>query len=173
MPVYTVHAPLTDANVKLPADRVVFVRDGFHIWAAIAGVWWFAFHRLWLALLGYVVLILLIEGGLQVLHVGAGIVLIVMFLIALLTGFEAANVQRWTLSRGKWRQLNVVVAEDREAAERRFFDRWIDGSVVSDDSNPIDRGSPPPTRPLPRVSGAHPDSHDGVMGLFPQPGASR
>ena len=47
-----------------------------------------------------------------------------LLLIALLMGFEAASLQRWTLSRRKWRQLDIVVADDEEAAERRFFDRW-------------------------------------------------
>jgi hypothetical protein len=45
-------------------------------------------------------------------------------LLALLLGFEAASLQRWTLSRRNWRQLDIVVADDEEAAERRFFDRW-------------------------------------------------
>ena len=45
-------------------------------------------------------------------------------LLALLMGFEAASLRRWTVSRRNWRQLDIVVADDEETAERRFFDRW-------------------------------------------------
>src|SRR6202158_5657055 len=46
MPVYTVHAPVT-TNADLRAtDRFAFVRDGFHVWAALLGVVWLARHRL-------------------------------------------------------------------------------------------------------------------------------
>jgi len=61
MPVYTVHAPVT-SNVDFRAtDRFAFVRDGFHVWAAIFGVIWLAWHRLWLALLGWIVLMTIID----------------------------------------------------------------------------------------------------------------
>ena len=32
------------------------------------------------------------------------------------------SLQRWTLSRRKWRQLDIVVADDAESAERRQRD---------------------------------------------------
>ena len=38
--------------------------------------------------------------------------------MAVLLGFEAASLKRWKLSRGKWRQVDVVVADDEEMAER-------------------------------------------------------
>ena len=40
MPVYTVHAPVANGADFAAADRFVFVRDGFHFWAAIASVIW-------------------------------------------------------------------------------------------------------------------------------------
>src|SRR6202007_3328566 len=61
MPVYTVHAP-TANNVDFRAtDRFAFVRDGFHVWAAILGVVWLAWHRLWLALIGWIVLMTVVD----------------------------------------------------------------------------------------------------------------
>ena len=51
MPVYTVHAPVANGADLAAADKFVFVRDGFHFWAAVAGVIWLAWHRLWLALI--------------------------------------------------------------------------------------------------------------------------
>jgi hypothetical protein len=36
------------------ADKFVFVRDGFHFWAAVATVIWLLWHRLWLVLIGWI-----------------------------------------------------------------------------------------------------------------------
>src|SRR3954468_6160662 len=122
MPVYTVHAPVANGADLTATDKFVFVRDGFHFWAAVAGVVWLAWHRLWLALIGWVVLLGGIGGGFAARGVGRGTIFAVDLLLALLLGFEAASLRRWTLSRRKWRQLDIVVADDEETAERRFFD---------------------------------------------------
>jgi hypothetical protein len=173
MPVYTVHAPTIDGAVRPSNDRFVFVRDGFHVWAAVGGALWFAVHRLWLALLGYVILMIAIGASLWFLHIGSDARITVLFLIAVLTGFEAASLRRWTLSRGKWRQFDVVVAENLDAAERRFFDRWV--GRRADDNTPADPGSAPPVYPSSRPQQSQPNSqsHGDVMGLFPQPGVPR
>jgi len=100
MPVYTVHAPVT-SNLDLRAtDRFTFVRDGFHLWAALLGMVWLAWHRLWLALLGWVVLMIVVDVAMIRLGVSPVAVFLVDCLLALLLGFEAASLQRWTLSRG-------------------------------------------------------------------------
>ena len=106
---------------------------------------------------------------------GAGFLAIVSadILIALLMGFEAASLQRWTLSRRNWRQLDVVVADDEEAAERRFFDRWTAKQRGSgNDPLAVDRGSPPPTRDVPGQPFSKPPPLPGssIIGLFPEPG---
>jgi hypothetical protein len=91
-------------------------------------------------------------------------------------GFEAASLWRWTVSRRKWRQLDVVVADDEETAERRFFDRWASSQRgLSNDQSAIDRGGPPPTRDVPGQAFSRPPPlpHSDIIGLFPQPGASR
>jgi hypothetical protein len=176
MPVYTVHAPVTGSADYAAADRFVFVRDGFHFWAALLGVVWLAWHRLWLALLGWIVLMIAIDFGMARLGVDGGTILLVDLLLALLLGFEAASLERWTLSGRKWRQLDIVVADDEEAAERRFFDRWAARQrALSNDQLAVDRGSPPPTRDIPGQPFSKPPSspHTDIIGLFPEPGASR
>ena len=176
MPVYTVHAPITSSVDLATADRFVFVRDGFHFWAAVLGIVWLAWHRLWLALLGWIVLMTAIDFGMTRLGVDGGTIFFVDLLLALLLGFEAASLERWTLSRRKWRQLEVVVADDEEAAERRFFDRWTARQrALSNDQLAIDRGSAPPTRDIPGQPFSKPPTspHTEIIGLFPEPGASR
>jgi uncharacterized protein DUF2628 len=176
MPVYTVHGPLTNGADLTATDKFAFVRDGFHFWAAIAGVVWLAWHRLWLALIGWIVVMAAIDFGLAAVGVGRGTILAVNLLLALLLGFEAASLRRWTLSRRKWRQLDIVVADDEETAERRFFDRWTakQRGLVNDQRS-VDRGAPPPTRNIPGqpFSKPPPLPQGGIIGLFPEPGGSR
>ena len=176
MPVYTVHAPdATDASVAA-ADKFTFVRDGFHIWAALLGPLWLAWHRLWLALIGWIVVFAAIEVAMARLGAGRGAMFFADVLIALLMGFETASLQRWTLSRRKWRQLDIVVADDEEAAERRFFDRWTAKQrSLSNDQSAVDRGGPPPTRDVPGQAFSRPPPvpPSDIIGLFPEPGGSR
>jgi hypothetical protein len=176
MPVYTVHAPvMTNAGIAA-ADRFAFVRDGFHFWAALAGVVWLAWHRLWLALIGWIVVLLAVDFGMAALGARGGAVFFANLLLALLMGFEAASLRRWTLSRRNWRQLDIVVADDEETAERRFFDRWTAKQrALSNDQLAVDRGAPPPTRDIPGQPFSRPPPlpRSEIIGLFPEPGGSR
>ena len=176
MPVYTVHAPVTtDAGFRA-TDGYAFVRDGFHFWAFVLGPVWLAWHRLWLALIGWIVLMTALDFGMVRLGISGAAIFLVDALLALLLGFEAASLQRWTLSRRRWRQLDIVVADDEESAERRFFDRWTAKQRnLNNDQPAVDRGAPPPTRDIPGQPFSRPpsSSQSGIIGLFPEPGASR
>src|SRR6187455_2619478 len=99
MPVYTVHAPVANGADFAAADKFVFVRDGFHFWAAVATVIWLLWHRLWLVLIGWIALMIAIQFGMSALGASRGTVFAVNFLIAILMGFEASSLRRWTLSR--------------------------------------------------------------------------
>jgi hypothetical protein len=175
MPVYTVHAPTADGADLRATDRFAFVRDGFHVWAALLGVVWLAWHRLWLALIGWIVLMAAVDVAMVRLRIGGGTILLADILLALLLGFEAASLKRWTLSRRHWRQLDIVVADDEEAAERRFFDRWTAKQRLLNDQAAVDRGAPPPTRDIPGqpFSKPPPLPQSEIIGLFPEPGGSR
>jgi hypothetical protein len=176
MPVYTVHAPVAYGADLAATDKFVFVRDGFHFWAAALSMIWLIWNRLWLALIGWIALTLAIGFGMNALGAGSGAIMFVDLLIAILMGFEAATLQRWTLSRRKWRQLDIVVADDEESAERRFFDRWTAKQRgLTNDQWSVDRGGPPPTRNIPGqpFSKPPPLPQGGIIGLFPEPGGSR
>jgi hypothetical protein len=171
MPVYTVHAPMTAGADLRATDRLVFVRDGFHFWAMVFGVLWLAWQRLWLATLGWIVVMAAIDVAMVKLGVDSATIFLADGLLALLLGFEAPSLQRWTFSRRSWRQLDIVVADDVEAAERRFFERWsARRGGLSFSQPPIDRGAAPPTRDMPRPP---PLPAGGIIGLFPEPGAPR
>ena len=142
MPVFTVHAPVDSGADLAATDKFAFVRDGFHFWAMAASLLWLVWHRLWLALIGWIVVSVAVGFGLAALGAGPGTILFADALIALLMGLEAASLQRWTLSRRKWRQLDIVVADDAESAERRFFDRWTARQRgLTNDQWAVDRGA--------------------------------
>ena len=54
---YSVHAPPGEPDLK---DRFRFIKDGFSWPALFVPVFWMLWHRLWLALVWYVVFVLLI-----------------------------------------------------------------------------------------------------------------
>ena len=167
MPTYIVHAPsslMSDAASS--PERFMFVRDGFHFWAFVLAPLWLLLHRLWLALLIYVVGYGVLSFGFAFARVSSSTQLIVGLLIALLMGFEASSIWRWTLNRRGWATLGFVVAEDDETAERRFFAEWQKRAADAPSvpateprySAPVRRGSPSPS---------------DVIGLFPEPGGQR
>ena len=175
MPVYTVHAPTANGGDVRAADGFIFVRDGFHLWAAIFGVLWLAWHRLWIATIGWLALITVIDVAMVQLRLGAGTISLVDGLLALLLGFEASSLRRWSYSRRNWRQLDIVVADDLEAAERRFFERWGTRRAAASSQPPVDRGAPPPVRDNRGQSFANPPPLPAgvIIGLFPEPGGQR
>lgn len=174
MPVYTVHAPLTAGADLRSTDRFVFVRDGFHFWAAVLGVIWLAWHRLWLALIGWIVVVAAIDFVLLKLGIGRGTIVLADILLEILLGFEAPSLKRWSLSRGNWRQLDIVVGDDHDAAERRFFERWATRRGGNGyDSHTVDRGGPPPARDGQGIHHPPPLPHSSIIGLFPEPGGGR
>jgi hypothetical protein len=161
MPAYAVFEPPARANRPLVdhAARFVFLRDRFSWGAFLLGPIWMIWRRLWLVLLIYIVIVATIEYALRRFAVPVTARTIVHLLIALLVGIEAPGLRRWTLLRRGWRERGVVVADDLEMAERRFFDAWSrEGSL----------GPPPP--PPPPYGGV---SRASVIGLFPEPGGGR
>ncbi len=164
MAVYTVHEPLPrkDAASADP-ERFAFVRDGFYFWAFLLGPLWMLWRRLWLVTLIYFALSIAVQLGLWALGAPDSAKFAVWFLLSLLIGFEAGTLRRWTLTRRGWKNLGVVVGDDVESAERRFFAVWT--------PQPAPGVTP---RRAPQSPGGFPRSGESqIVGLFPQPGAPR
>ena len=170
MPTFTVHAPPPpkDGTTSAP-ERFLFVRDGFHGWAFILGPLWLLVHRLWLALVICVAVYAAIGVGLALLHAPASVQLIVGVVIALLMGFEASSIWRWTLARRRWTMLGFVVGEDVEMAERRFYGAWAKRIPEPPLLPPTLPEQPQYVTPIRRG----PPSGNDVIGLFPEPGGTR
>jgi hypothetical protein len=173
-----VHEPPAkrDQSVTDP-DRFVFVRDGFSFWAfvPITAPLWMLRHRLWLVLIAYIVLVIAVQLALTAIGAAPAVMAIAGVLMALLVGFEAATLRRFTLARRRWTNVGVVVGDDLETAERRFFDAWVDRaddarSPARGWSNAPARAASPMGVAAPAMRSPQPTSD--VIGLFPQPGGA-
>lgn len=161
MATFTVHEPPPRKNEETASPvRFAFVRDGFYFWAFLLGPVWMLYHRLWLVFLMYIGFTAALQITLSALGVSGLVKFTVGLLIALLVGFEAGSLRRWSLRR--WTNRGIVVAYNREAAEHRFFDRWSGGLPAA--YAPTEPPSPPPGARVPT------SEHD-VIGLFPEPQA--
>jgi len=173
MPTYTVHEPpLRKSESAADPERFVFVRDGFYFWAFALAPLWLLLHRLWLVFVLYIVVNGLIGGGLYLIGASPEVKFGVEFLFALLVGFEAATLWRWTLGRRKWKTRGAVIGEDLELAERRFFAAWKERqpeAPASSPQTPSPPGEPQYTVPVRRG----PPSGSDVIGLFPEPDGMR
>jgi hypothetical protein len=156
MAVYTVHEPPAKRYEQTSdPERFMFVRDGFSFWAFLFGPLWMLRHRMWLVLIGYIGVSAALELAFRLLGTLGAARVAIGFLLSLLIGFEAATLQRFTLGRRRFSNLGVIVADDMESAERRFFDSWVKSGGAA----------PRVVSPSQRTAAA-----SDVIGLFPQAG---
>ena len=151
---------LGNARTLEGAARVAFLREKFSWPALFLGPFWLGWHRLWLALVLWIVaffalVVLMLSLGFP------GSMFTAFVVPSLIVAFEATALRRRKLLRRGLRDAGVVIAEDIEIAERRFFADWARRAGAASVAQPAPPGSVPPLEPSP------------VLGLFPQPGANR
>src|SRR5262249_55853951 len=168
--ILTVYEPPPETHETAPhPEPLRFLRGRLSVWAFLLTPWWMLRHRLWLALTGYVIVAIALAVALRSLGASTGVTITVAALLSFLVGFEAATLRRFTLSRRGWRNVGIVVGDDLESAERRFFDAWVHKPWA--DQSSVD-GAPRASSPAMGVPMARRPSSE-VIGLFPQPGAPR
>ncbi len=153
---------LKNAPTFADAERVVFLREKFSWPALFFGPLWLLWHRLWLGLLLWLVAFFAL--GIPIVSLGFGdSMMFVAFLVpSLIVAFEATALRRRKLLRKGMRDAGVVIAQDIEIAERRFFADWAKRAEPAPGERPASpAGLLPPHKPSP------------VLGLFPEPGANR
>jgi hypothetical protein len=167
MSVYTVFEPPLRAREAVPdPNRFVFVREGFYFWAFALSPLWMLWHRMWLVLFLYIVIAAGIENATYFAGVGAAGVALIQLLLSILVGLEASTLRRFALQRRGFRNVGVVVGDDLESAEQRFFNAWVE-------TTPNGRGTQPAPTPAPATSVPPVSQQPDIIGLFPEPGASR
>ena len=134
---FTVHEPPSPPADRLDrAESLVFVKDGFSWLAALFSPIWLIVHRLWWALLGYVVLSGLLELVRWSGVADRGWVTLAGIALHVLIGFEADTLRRWSLDRKGWRVLGSVSGRTAAECERRFFEQWLPGQPVIAPASP-------------------------------------
>jgi hypothetical protein len=177
MAIYTVHEPPLKRDETEPdPDRFVFVRDGFYFWAFLLTPLWMLRHRLWLVLVCYALVTAALGIILRTAGASTTVSVVTGLLVAILAGCEGGTLRRFTLARRGFKIVGLVVGDDRDSAERRFFEGWVAGgrrqsAILPPVSSTSAVSSAEPTAPA-LAALRRPASHD-VLGLFPQPGAPR
>ncbi|GJE15866.1 DUF2628 domain-containing protein [Methylobacterium marchantiae] len=126
MRTYTFHlASDAIAGESHGLDKAILVADGFSLHAFVFGPVWFFFHRLWLAGLGVLVVLVAaaFTGRLLGLTTFAGLTLTLLLLF--LVGLEASSLRRWTYARRGQPARDAVVAHSTEDAEMKAVNRWL------------------------------------------------
>jgi hypothetical protein len=118
MRIWTVHQRPALAGKPV---RTVMVREGFSWLAALFPLFWFLAKRLWLVAALYFALATILGFVLP-----AALSPWVFVALQILVGFEARNLQRWSLERQGFRLMGVVQARNEEGAVLNLADRRPD-----------------------------------------------
>jgi hypothetical protein len=157
---YLVFVPQAETRTPEESERVVFLREKFS-WAALFfGPLWLVWNRLWLGLAFWLAAMALIGTAVAALQPEEFVATLVLAVPSLILAFEATVLRQHKLVASGFREAGVVIADDIEGAERRFFDRWLAGGKAK----PLLPSSSPP---LPQPAASR------VIGFFPDPGAIR
>jgi len=163
MPAFAILEPPHPASEQ--TDRFVFLHERFSMGAFLFAPLWMLWRRLWLLLIVYLFGAGLIAYGVRLLGIGWIVVALILVLVHLLVGLEATTLVRWTRIRRGWRECGVVIADDLDMAERRFFDSR---AALRSAAKPGPLASPGQF-PAAQIGPSHPD----IVGLFPEPGGGR
>lgn len=171
MATFLVFEPADGARTQANAERVVFLREKFSGWAFVFTPFWLLRYRLWLAFLLWLVAFAAISVIGAWLGFGPYAALAASFFPSLVLGFEAINLRARNLVKKSYREAGVVIAEDLETAERRFFESWKNTSApdapVKDDFPYAPEATPPA---YPETKFAVASAEQNIIGMFPAPG---
>ena len=170
MAIYTVLAPETrDGAPAADAMRTVFVKEGFAWPALFFAVVWMLYRRLWLVLVGYVVVGVALTA--LTTRIGGGIPGDALLLLHFLFALEANELRRWTLERRGYALVGVVEGRGLEEAEIHYFTA-LEAPAAAMPVPPVPPTPPTPPMPPRNPGPVRPSAEAGdVVGLFPAPGA--
>lgn len=165
MKTFLVFEPASGGKNSETAEKIVFLREKFSWPALFFTPIWLLWHALWLGFVLWLAATLLIGVLTQMFGLHPGATVLALSLPNAIMGFEASELRRRKLMRKGYADAGVVVADNLEDAERRFFEEWAEGAET-------------PSRPQPRttstaspLASAAPSQGNPVIGLFPEPGA--
>jgi hypothetical protein len=160
MTIYAVHAPRNARdNIAAAADRCAFVRDSFSLGAFFFGPLWLLRHRLWLAFLGWLAVVLLLWAASYWLGLSNSAVFWSLVAMGVFLGLEGGMLRTAALLRRGFDLADIVATDSRDDAERVFYARWLPALGAPLQARPLFRPASP-------AAGA-PDPAGRVIGTFP------
>jgi hypothetical protein len=124
--VFTVHEPPNAPQSLIDhAEKLRFVNEGFSWGAALFPPFWLAARGEWIALAAYLAAATVVGTILAALGAEAAWVTLIFLAANVVLGFEAGELERWSLARGGWREIGLVSGRTRGECERRFFEGWL------------------------------------------------
>ena len=152
MRVYTIHAPderilKQSGDLGSYAERFVFVPERFSLLAMLFALPWLLVHRLWLATLGYILVLIGLSAAGTAIGLGEQAVGFLSLAVSVLLGFEAHNLRRWSLERAGYRLVGVVSAPSLQDAEQKFFSQWLQERATHEKPTPETGGEAAPALP--------------------------
>jgi Protein of unknown function (DUF2628) len=154
MAIYRVLLPVGASDQAVIAERAKFLREGFCWPAFVFGPFWLLARGLWRPLLVWCLGAALVGLAISYGRLSAAAPVWLYLLSALFLGLEGRSFLAAAIERAGFSFVAVAAGDDRLAAERSFFSRWL--------AQP----APAPTvaRPHTPIAPAH------VIGLFPESG---
>lgn len=153
----------------ISGENIRLIPDGFSFLALIFPFIWLFWHRLWLALGVYLVLVSLFVVMSDWINPFLGFFL--NSLVGLYIGFEGNNWRTSKLVYNGWEEVDVILASNVLEAELRFFDRRSENTSAQDFS---DDGPESTLSPSSAVRPRRAPQQRSVIGGFPvKPAGSR
>ena len=169
MATFLVFEPADGARTQANAERVVFLREKFSMWAFVFTPFWLLRHRLWLGFLLWLAAFALINIAGSKLGFGPYASLAASFFPSLLFGMEAVSLRSRKLLRQGYRDAGVVIAEDLDSAELRFFETWK-AAPAADAAKGYRSLASNAASAYPDAKFAAASAEQNVIGMFPTPG---
>ena len=161
MKTFLVFEPTSGGKNSETAEKIVFLREKFSWPALFLAPIWLLWHTLWLGFVVWLIAEFVIAMLTQLFGLHPGATALALWLPNLIIAFEGSELRRRKLVRRGYTDAGIVVAENLDDAEQRFFDEWVQGAET-----PPRAQSRVPAPPL-----AAPPQGNPVIGLFPEPGA--
>ncbi|NJM35844.1 MAG: DUF2628 domain-containing protein, partial [Rhodomicrobium sp.] len=122
MQTYTVfERRVAPESIEERAAGLVFVKEGFAVWALFAPALWFLFNGLWRGLLLYLALSIGLVFALSSLGASDDVVAWGGLVLNLIFAFEARDIYRASLERRDYVLKGVVSGRSLDECERRFL----------------------------------------------------
>ena len=122
MAFYVFHLPKEiPARAPQAVESLRVVKDGFSWPALIFPLPWLLLNRLWLGAALFFAIYMLLTYAAKLLGASDGMVMLVMFALALFVGLEAGTLKNYGLRKRGFVPVKGVVAKSQEEAELKFF----------------------------------------------------